>query len=195
MSAHLPLPPWPITAPAFGRVQLRQVRDSDVVMARELSVDPYVPLIGSLPSEGSLEELMNWIRRQQGRHAEGTGFAFTIADAVDDAPLGHCGLWLRELAQGRASAGYAMAPSARGRRLAADALIALTRFAWTVEGLHRIELYIEPWNVASIRTAEAAAYAHEGTLRSHQEIDGRRRDMDLYATLRPCLGTVSSSSS
>ncbi|OSM43087.1 GNAT family N-acetyltransferase [Nesterenkonia sp. PF2B19] len=185
MSEHRPpLPPWPEDPPHHGAVTLRAVQDADVEMARELSEDPYVPLIGTLPAHGSGEELTAWIRRQQGRHAEGTGFAFTITDA-DDTPVGHCGLWLRNLHQGRASAGYAITPSARGRGLAADALNALTRFGWSLEGLHRIELFIEPWNTASVRTAERAGYVREGLLCSHQEIGGRRRDMLLYAAVRP----------
>ena len=75
-------------------------------------------------------------------------------------------------------------PSARGRGLAAAALTALTSFAWTIPGLHRIELYIEPWNAGSVKTAERAGFEREGLLRSHQEIGGRRRDMLLYATIR-----------
>jgi [ribosomal protein S5]-alanine N-acetyltransferase len=62
-------------------------------------------------------------------------------------------------------------------------LQALTRFAWTIPALYRVELYIEPWN--SIRVAEAAGYQREGLLRSHQEIGGTRRDMLLYAITRP----------
>jgi [ribosomal protein S5]-alanine N-acetyltransferase len=50
--------------------------------------------------------------------------------------------------------------------------------------LHRIELYIEPWNVGSIKTAERARFKREGLLRSHQEIGGHRRDMLLYANVR-----------
>jgi RimJ/RimL family protein N-acetyltransferase len=65
------------------------------------------------------------------------------------------------------------------------ALIALTSFGWTIPALHRIELYIEPWNTGSIGTAERAGYEREGLLRSHQEIGGRRRDMLLYARVRP----------
>jgi RimJ/RimL family protein N-acetyltransferase len=41
------------------------------------------------------------------------------------------------------------------------------------------------WNAGSIGTAERAGYEREGLLRSHQEIGGRRRDMLLYATVRP----------
>ena len=65
--------------------------------------------------------------------------------------------------------------------MAAAALAALTSFAWTVPGLHRLELYVEPWNVASTRAAERAGYQREGLLRRYLEIGGRRVDMLLYA--------------
>lgn len=58
-------------------------------------------------------------------------------------------------------------------------------FAWTLPPVHRIEAYIEPWNVASIRTAERAGFTYEGLLRSHQEVGGQRVDMQLYAVVRP----------
>lgn len=47
-----------------------------------------------------------------------------------------------------------------------------------------VELYIEPWNTASVRTAEKAGFVREGILRSHQEIDGMRRDMLLCSAVR-----------
>lgn len=180
-----PLPPWPSTPPSYGRVRLREVRMADAEMATELASDPYVPTIGSLPADPSPEQVLDWIDRQRGRHREGAGFSCTITDADSGAPVGHCGLWTRELGEGRASAGYAITPSARGHGYAADALCALTAFGWTLPGLHRISLFIEPWNTASIRVAERAGYLREGVLRRHMEIDGSRRDMLLYAALRP----------
>jgi hypothetical protein len=66
--------------------------------------------------------------------------------------------------------------------------VALTSFAWSIPALHRIELYIEPWNVGSTKTAERAGCEREGLLRSHQEIGGRRRDMLLYTTIRESPG-------
>ncbi|MFJ7750876.1 GNAT family N-acetyltransferase [Arthrobacter sp. NPDC097144] len=77
-----------------------------------------------------------------------------------------------------------MRPDARGRGVAADALLALMDFAWTLPALYRVELYIEPWNTASVRTAEKAGFVREGILRSHQEIDGVRRDMLLCSAVR-----------
>ena len=153
-------------------------------MAQELSTDPYVPAIGSLPPNASVEECLAWVRRQQGRYGEGAGFSFTIADAETAMAVGHCGLWLKDLGEGRGTAGYSIAPSARGRGLAADALSALTIFGWTVPGLFRIELYIEPWNLGSIRTAERAGYLSEGLLRRQQVIGSEPRDMLLYASIR-----------
>lgn len=182
------LPPWPSTPPAYGAVELRAVTQRDTGMAQELSTDPYVPRVGSLPANASQDEASAWVKRQQTRYAEGAGFSFAVVEEATDEAVGHCGLWLKELGEGRATAGYSIVPSARGRGFAADALSALTAFGWTVPSLFRIALYIEPWNVGSIRTAERAGYAHEGLLRSHQVIAGQRRDMHLFAVVRPSTG-------
>jgi ribosomal-protein-alanine N-acetyltransferase len=174
---------WPLTDPRSGPVSLRAFRSSDVPMVEELATDPYVPLIGSLPAHADTAAAAAWIGRQHARLAEGVGFSFCIADEQDQ-PLGFAGLWTRGLAGGRATAGYAVRASARGRGVATCALKAMTAFGWTLPDLHRIELYVEPGNLASRRTAERAGYLHEGVLRQHQEIGGSRRDMCLYAILR-----------
>jgi RimJ/RimL family protein N-acetyltransferase len=179
------LPPWPSTPPAHGPVVLREPAPADLPMALDLATDPYVPHIGSLPAHATAEEALAWIERNRGRWAEGTGFSFTVAEAATGRAVGAIGIWLRELSQGRAEIGYSIMPSARRRGYAAAALIAATAFGWTIPQLHRLELHIEPWNTASIRTAERAGYQREGLLRSHQEIGGRRRDMLLYAAIRP----------
>ncbi|MDR2984052.1 MAG: GNAT family N-acetyltransferase [Nocardiopsaceae bacterium] len=163
---------------------LREYSAGDMPMVRELSTDPYVPQIGTLPANASELEAVAWLDRQRRRLAEGIGYSFAVADAETDRALGGIGLWLAGLSHGRASVGYYVIPSARGRGIAAAALRALTSFAWTIPALHRIELYIEPWNKGSIRTAERAGFEREGLLRSHQEIGGHRRDMLLYAIIR-----------
>ncbi|WP_202923032.1 GNAT family N-acetyltransferase [Nesterenkonia haasae] len=184
MSITFTLPPWPADPPRYGKVKLQRVQDDDVALAMELSTDRYVPLIGSLPADASEAEARDWVHRQQLRHRDGAGFSFTIEAAATGTGVGHCGLWLRDLSAGRAAAGYSVLPSQRGQGFAADALAALTMFGWSIAELHRVELYIEPWNVGSIRTAERAGYLREGLLRSHQEIGGVRQDMLLYGAVR-----------
>jgi [ribosomal protein S5]-alanine N-acetyltransferase len=180
-----PLPSWPTTPPAYGRVVLRAFTDADAHLAVELGDDPYIPLIGSLPARPTAEQALAWIRRQRDQLAEQARFSFAIADAESGNAVGAIGLGLRDLSEGRATAGYAVSPLHRGRGVATSALQALTGFAWTIPALCRVELYIEPWNASSIHVAEAAGYQREGLLRSHQEIGGTRRDMLLYATTRP----------
>jgi len=179
---------WPTGPVAHDPVILREFSAADLPMVREMSADPYVPLIGTLPPNASTPEALAYIDRQRGRLAERVGFSFAIAEAGTGRGVGGIGLWLAGLDQGRATAGYSVIPSARGRGLAAAALTALTSFAWSIQELHRIELYIEPWNAGSVRTAERAGFEREGLLRSHQEIGGRRRDMLLYATIRDSSG-------
>ncbi len=179
------LPSWPATPPADGSVVLREFADEDAHLAIELAADPYIPLIGSLPAVPTAQQALEWVRRQRGRLAEGTGLSFAIAEAGSGHAVGTIGLWLKNLSAGRATAGYAVAAAHRGHGIATSALKALTTFAWTIPSLHRVELYIEPWNTSSIHVGEACGYQREGLLRSHQEIGGTRRDMLLYATTRP----------
>lgn len=182
MTGPLPLPTIP---PEHDGVRLRAFTGRDVPMLQDLSHDPYVPLTGTLPAHADEAGALAYIARQHERRADGAGLSFCAALAGSDVAVGQAGLWLRHRAEGRAGAGYAIAPSHRGRGLAARALTALTGFAWSLEGLHRIELYIEPWNVASERTARAAGYEREALLPDHQEIGGRRVDMLLYTIRRP----------
>ncbi len=145
-----------------------------------------MPLTGSLVSHATVEQGLDWINRQHERLMIGIGYSFCISAVEDDRALGQVGLWLGGAVEhGRATAGYGVAPEARGHGVAAQALLALTAFAWALPPLHRVELYIEAWNVASVRTAETAAYQREGVLRRHQVIGGRRVHMTIYAALRP----------
>jgi RimJ/RimL family protein N-acetyltransferase len=178
------LPAWPTTPPAHGPVVLRAFRADDVDVAMELATDPYVPLIGTLPARATEAQALDWIARQQARWSEGRGFSFAVALADTDRAAGFIGLWLAELHEGRATAGYAVAPSRRGRGIASAALVALTDFAWTLPAVRRVELDVEPWNTGSIRTAERAGYGRDGLLDRHREIGGRRRDVLVYAAVR-----------
>ncbi len=174
----------PVGLPAYDGVVLRGFDERDVDMVMNLATDPYLPLIGSLPGNADADQAREFIARQWSRLTSGTGFSFCVAEAGSGAALGTAGLWLGGLADGRATIGYSVAPRARGRGVAGRALTALTGFAWTIPELHRLEAYIEPWNIASIGTAEIGGFQREGLLRSHQSIGGRRVDMLLYAAVR-----------
>lgn len=176
---------WPDPLPTYGPVRLRPFRDTDLALVAELATDPYVGLIGTVPVPFSVPEGLAYLARQHQRLVDGTGYSFAVVASGSGEAVGTAGLWLREREQGWATAGYTIAPRARGRGLAAAALAALTEFAWTDPVLQRIELYIEPGNAASLRTAERCGYVCEALLADHAEIGGRHRDMLRYAATHP----------
>jgi RimJ/RimL family protein N-acetyltransferase len=88
-----------------------------------------------------------------------------------------------ETDEGKAELGYMVAPAARGRGVATEALRLLTDWGFTERGLVRLELLISVDNTASIRVAERAGYVREGVLRSLFVKDGRREDHELWSCL------------
>lgn len=136
-----------------------------------------------MPAAFTEDEGRRFVERQWSRAELGTGYSFAIADADTGHGVGQIGLWLKDLSEGRASIGYWVVRSARGRQAAATALKALA--LWGLHDLQvpRLELYVEPWNTASVTTAERAGFLRQGLLRSWQEVGGTRRDMYMYARL------------
>ena len=179
---------------AAGPFRLRPFALSDLDLIREASADPHIPLITTVPADFTPEAGRAFIERQWDRARQGTGYSFAIADAASGRAAGQAGLWLRDLGQGRASVGYWVAGSARGRGAAGHAVAAISRWAFTSLRIPRLELYVEPWNQASIRTAERAGFRREGLLRSWQEVGGERRDMYMYSLLPADLTDPVSSS-
>jgi [ribosomal protein S5]-alanine N-acetyltransferase len=168
---------------AAGLFHLRPFTLADTDAVREASSDPHIPLITTVPAAFAEDEGRRFIERQWSRAEQGTGYSFAIAKAGTDRAVGQIGLWLKDLGEGRASVGYWVVRSARGHRAAAHALQALARWALHELQVPRLELWVEPWNTASILTAEQAGFQREGLLRGWQEIGGTRRDMYMYARL------------
>ena len=210
VTAPEPTPTGPADAlpvlPA-GPFRLRAFEPRDVAMVVEASVDPVIPLISSVPPEASATDAAAFVARQRHRLRDGYGYSFVIAeitgpptaagppgppghpdapdhpDADADRGVGSIGLWLRDIDLGRASVGYWVVPSARGRRAAGFAVASLAAWVFDQLAIPRLELHVEPWNVASIRTAERAGFVREGLLRSWQGVGDERRDVYVYSLL------------
>ncbi|BEL04547.1 GNAT family protein [Actinoplanes sichuanensis] len=168
---------------SLGPIRLRPFREADAEAVMSVAADPLIPLITSVPVSGHHADALDFIKRQHERLSSGAGYSFAIADAVGDQAAGQIGLWLHDYRHGRAGIGYWLTPQYRGRGYASAALCALTRWAWTLPGIARLELYVEPWNESSWRTAERAGFQREGLLRSWQPVAHERRDMYMYSLL------------
>jgi [ribosomal protein S5]-alanine N-acetyltransferase len=178
-------PPLQVPVLQSGPTVLRPFTLADLPLVREAVADPYIPTITSMPAAYSDDEGRAFIERQFDRVQGGDGYPFVIAEASDPhRGVGAAGLWLREIDSGRASIGYWLIPSARGRHLAGWALRGLVTFAFETLAIPRLHLFVEPWNVASQRTAEAAGFVQEALLRGWERIDGTQHDAFSYALLR-----------
>ena len=110
---------------------------------------------------------------------------FVIADSDDPRhAFGGLGMWLHEIESGRASIGYWVIPAARGRQRAGWALRAVVTFAFEALAIPRLHLFIEPWNIASQRTAEFAGFTREALLQGWERINHVQSDVYAYSLLR-----------
>jgi [ribosomal protein S5]-alanine N-acetyltransferase len=177
----------PLAVPELqsGPVVLRPFSFSDLPLIRLASTDPYIPSVTSVPSAYSDDGGREFIERQLSQASGGHGYPFAIAaSSSPSVALGGLGLWLHEIESGRASVGYWVAPGARGNNYAGWALRGLVTYAFTVLAIPRLHLFVEPWNVASLRTAEFAGFTQEALLRGWERIDDVQRDVYSYALLR-----------
>jgi len=166
-----------------GPVRLRPWRTGDAGLVASVASDPLIPLIATVPSVGSPENVAAYLARQHQRLPEGAGYSFAVADVSTDEAVGNIGLWTGMIGSGRATTGYWIARQFRRRGYVSAALQGVTAWALTMPEFERLELYVEPWNEGSWRAAEAAGYLREGLLRAWQRVGDSRRDMFIYSVL------------
>lgn len=96
-------------------VVLRAFDERDVDLVVSVADDPLIPLVTTVPTSGSGSDAAAFIERQHARLATGAGYSFAIADTQTDEAVGQIGLWLGDIAEGRATTGYWIAPQFRCR--------------------------------------------------------------------------------
>lgn len=179
---------FPVEGLSDGVVRLRLIADADLPAIVEAVQDPDIPRYTLVPSPYGDGEARLWQRTASAGMRSGSDLATLVVDEADGALLGSVGVHNIDPESGRCSAGYWVAAQARGRGIAARALRLLCGFAFDELAVHRIELWIEPVNAASLRVAEAVGFHREGLLRSFMHVGGERRDMLMYSLLPDDLG-------
>ena len=132
------------------------------------------------PPAGFAQE---WIARYVQSRADGSAEGFAIVDAADGAFLGVALAPVIDREGREVELGYIVAPDARGRGVATEALGQLTAWAFDTLGALRITLIIDAENAPSRSVAERCGYVHEGTLRSSHLKQGIRIDAELWSRL------------
>ena len=157
----------------------------DLPTLLEAGRDPLIPLITTAPTGGSEDSARDFVERQWSRGNSGLGYSFAVALAgAHDRAVGQIGLWPMRSDPARASIGYWIARSKRGAGTAGRALNVLASWAFSELAVARLDLFVEPWNLASIKAAEGAGFRREGLLRRAELVGDERRDVFVYGRLR-----------
>jgi RimJ/RimL family protein N-acetyltransferase len=174
---------FPVEGLTDGVVRVRVIADADLPAITDACQDPEIARYTTVPSPYQRHHAREWQQRAAAGMAAGTDVGAVVADADTDEVLGSVGLHAIDPATGRCAGGYWVAPQERGRGIATRGMRLLCGYAARELGVDRIELWIEPENVASQRVAEAVGFRREGLMRSFMPIQGLRRDMLMYSLL------------
>ena len=175
---------FPVPPLADDVVLLRPWRAADVPGKLAAFSDPVMRRFSWRTAPYTEADARNSLAEQEEARVRGEELNFALAEPDDrDVVLGGGALQDVRLDRGCASVGYWLAPTARGRGVAAHSVRLLAGWAFAELGLARLELTCGPDNEASQRVAERCGFAREGLLRSHVPFKGARRDSVIYSLL------------
>ena len=119
---------------------------------------------------------------EEGRR-QGTREVFAIVEHANGRFLGVAAAPTIDRTTRTAELGYVVAPEARGRGVATEALRLLTEWAFAELGMERLELLISVENEGSKRVAARCGYVREGVLRSRHFKGDLREDTEIWSRL------------
>jgi RimJ/RimL family protein N-acetyltransferase len=126
-----------------------------------------------------------FLRRFRGQFDLGQDFAYGIFTAEESEVVGGAGLHTRA-GEGALEIGYWIRASRAGQGFATEVTAALTRAAFAVCEVDRVDVIIDPANAPSLRVPRKLGYREEATLRRRLPrvtADGPRRDEVVFSLL------------
>ena len=166
------------------RLTLRcwQPRDAPLLKA---AIDASLDHLSELPwvraEPQSLEQKIDLLRQFRAKFDLAQDFIYGIFDLNESAVIGGTGLHPR-VGPEAAEIGYWIRVERAGNGLATEAAAALTRVAFEIEKLTRVEIHCAPTNLASAAIPKKLGYTHEATLRGRaMDADGKLRDTMIWS--------------
>lgn len=127
-----------------------------------------------------LRKIQESIRQMQMRRE----YSFGIFLRESQQLIGHISIYsIKRLPFSSAFVGYSLDEQQVGKGIATEALELICRFAFEEIGIHRLEAYVSPKNVGSVRVLEKAKFEQEGLLKQLLYVNGTWEDHYMYALL------------
>jgi len=130
-----------------------------------------------------LETKISRLRMLRSQFDIGLDFTYGIFNPQETEVWGGCGLHIRAGAHLR-EIGYWIHVEQTRKGFATELSAALTRIAFEIDGISRVEIHCDPRNVGSARVPQKLGYTHEGTLRARNlGGDGKAHDTMVWGML------------
>jgi len=156
---------------------------ADAITASVEHLRPWMPWAHSEPEE--LEVKVQRLRGFRARFDLDQDYVYAIFTPDESEVAGGTGLHPRA-GEGVLEIGYWMSVLHAGRGYATEASAALTRVAFEVNGVERMEIRCDPANERSAAVPRKLGYTLDATLRGNvRGVDGRMRDTQVWSLLRP----------
>jgi RimJ/RimL family protein N-acetyltransferase len=131
-----------------------------------------------------LDAIVQRLRRFRGEFDLGVDFLYAIFDREARELLGGTGLHTRA-GEGSREIGYWIHAAHVRRGYATEAAAALTRVAFEIDGVRRVEIRCDPKNVASAGVPRKLGFTLEAVLAGNTVgVDGQPRDTMVWSLLR-----------
>jgi len=173
----------PVATLETPRLTLRAFALKDALQIFHIFSDPAVMAFWNAPPMEREEEVQAYIEETLALCRLGGQMTWAVVHSATHAVIGMCGLAEIHVSQRRAEIGYALRRNHWGQGLISEALPAVLYHAYSDLALNRIEAYIDPPNLRSIRVVERLGFVREGLLRQRRWAGGRVHDSWLYAML------------
>ncbi|WP_133742595.1 GNAT family N-acetyltransferase [Actinorugispora endophytica] len=173
------------------RLRLRAFTEADIDDVFESVTDPVTRKWVPIPAPGrpyTRADAVTWcVDTAPAMRATGDGQQWAAVLKDTGAFAGSFGLVRTDWRARTTEVGYWVAPAARGRGVASEAVTAITRWVLLEQGFERLQLKAATANTASRRVAERTGFVYEGTERNAAPLHHGRTDLAVYSVIRSDL--------
>lgn len=182
------LPSGPAYRIETPRLVIRCWEPKDAPMMKETidaNIDhlkPYLPWAAGYPKD--LQLMIDQFRTFRGKFDLDQDFVYGIFNPSESRVIGGTGLHLR-LGPGAREIGYWLHKDFTGQGLATETSAALTRVAFVIEAVERVEIHCAVENALSAAVPIRLGFHHDATLRHRTLLlDGLYHDTMVFSLLR-----------
>lgn len=129
----------------------------------------------------TIDERLDFLRRSRGNFDLGTDFIYLVFNAEETMLLGGSGLSTR-LGRDAREIGYWIHKDHINQGFATEVSAALTKVAFEIDHVKRVEIHCSPKNVRSASVPRKLGFFHEATLHNRAvDVDGSLRDTMIWS--------------